>query len=219
MIATFLDTEVSFFHYLTRRATIEDQITFTGDEQDLLSMYLTNGFCIDAAKIAGRHVMFNNADSPIRVRKVARGDRTAVDTPGVLLPPMWSLIAKEIYGSGDRGRFAMLEVIMNQRPDLLAGLAQRVRNWKSGAGKKGDLMHVSYAVGGRVFMLVVALLKNLPLDARDWLDGSRKIALGLAVETGATDCVVLCKVRRSPSLTYDGISFFRFGPFRGVVTQ
>jgi hypothetical protein len=132
---------------------------------------------------------------------------------------MWRLIAKEICGSGDRGRFAMLEVIMNQRPQALAGLAQKVRSWKGGAGKRGDLMYGHYAVGGRVFMLVVALSKNLPLDARDWLDSSRKIALGLAVETGATDCVVFCKVRRSLSPTYDGISFFRFGPNPGKATQ
>ncbi|MGO8506652.1 hypothetical protein AB9F35_35590, partial [Rhizobium leguminosarum] len=43
MIAKFLDTEVSFVHYLTRRATLEDLIQIEGDEQDYLSLYLTNG--------------------------------------------------------------------------------------------------------------------------------------------------------------------------------
>jgi hypothetical protein len=46
-----LDTEVSFFHYLTRRATLEELVDFDGDEQDILSMYLINGLCIDPDKI------------------------------------------------------------------------------------------------------------------------------------------------------------------------
>jgi|GEM_PF-6445968 len=46
MIAKHLDNEVSFSHYLSRRYTIENLLDFVGDEQDLLSMYLTNGFCV-----------------------------------------------------------------------------------------------------------------------------------------------------------------------------
>ena len=215
MIATFLDTEVSFFHYLTRRSTIEDMITFDGDEQDLLSMYLTNGFCIDAEKVSGHHIIFKNADAPVRGRKQARSDRTKVDTLGIRLPPKWRLIAEEIYMSENRGRFAMLEVIMNQPPPALAEMARRILRWKSGGGKKSDLVYIHYAVGRRVFVLAFTLLKNPPLDNRDWLDGSREIARGLVAKTGCTDCVVLCATRRSPSLTYDGISFFRFQPGSG----
>lgn len=44
MIAKHLDSEVSFGHYLSRRYSIESLLDFIGDEQDLLSMYLTNGF-------------------------------------------------------------------------------------------------------------------------------------------------------------------------------
>ena len=53
LVWRYLDTEVSFFHYLTRRATLEDVVDFEGDEQDILSMYLINGLSIDSERIAG----------------------------------------------------------------------------------------------------------------------------------------------------------------------
>ena len=44
MISRYLDSEAAAQHYLTRRATLEDVLNFEGDQQDLLSLYLTNGF-------------------------------------------------------------------------------------------------------------------------------------------------------------------------------
>lgn len=43
MIEQVLDSQISFAHYLSRRAVLENQVPFDGDEQDLLSLYLTNG--------------------------------------------------------------------------------------------------------------------------------------------------------------------------------
>src|SRR3569623_1285042 len=83
MIAARVDTELSFFHYLTRRGTIEELISFHGDEQDLLSMYLVNGFQLDLEALAGRPVMFGMADAPVRGPKMPRQDRTEFATPGV----------------------------------------------------------------------------------------------------------------------------------------
>ena len=63
MLSERLDTEISFLHYLTRRATADDVLDFVADEQDLLSLYLTNGFepprvcrrliCLSYAAMAG----------------------------------------------------------------------------------------------------------------------------------------------------------------------
>src|SRR3546814_12455166 len=102
MIAAHLDTEVSFFHYLTRRATIEEQISFDGDEQDLLSMYLVNGFQLDADALAGRQVRFGMADAPVRGPKVTREDRTEFATPGVELPSSWRRDAAELSASDNQ---------------------------------------------------------------------------------------------------------------------
>ena len=54
LIWRYLDSEISFFHYLTRRATLEDLLEFEGDEQDILSTYLINGLFIDPENLQGR---------------------------------------------------------------------------------------------------------------------------------------------------------------------
>jgi len=210
MIATFLDTEISFFHYLTRRSTIEEVIKFLGDEQDLLSMYLTNGFNIDTQNIAGRHIIFKNADALVRTQKEARRDKMVFETPGVFLPPMWRLIAEELYLSGHHRRFAMLEIILNQDPSALAGVARRVRNWKGGCGGKDHIAFIRRPIGRRTFVLAFALLKQPPSGFEDWHESARQIALNAAAGTGGTDCIVLYRSRSSRSLTFDGVSFFRF---------
>jgi len=66
MISERLDTEVSFLHYMTRRAAADDVFNFVADEQDLLSMYLMNGFLIDARALHGRQVTFLQADAAVR---------------------------------------------------------------------------------------------------------------------------------------------------------
>ena len=64
-----LDTEVSFFHYLTRRATLEELIDFEGDEQDILSVYLVNGLCINPEEVKGRKLRFLEIDGIVRTEK------------------------------------------------------------------------------------------------------------------------------------------------------
>ncbi|WP_186397202.1 hypothetical protein [Stappia sp. TSB10GB4] len=51
MICRYLDTELAVQHYLTRRSSIDDLIEFEGDEQDILSLYLTNGLYLDRTEL------------------------------------------------------------------------------------------------------------------------------------------------------------------------
>jgi hypothetical protein len=69
LIWRYLDTEISFFHYLTRRATLEDLLDFEGDEQDILSMYLINGLCIKSEEVKGKKVRFLEIDEIVRTEK------------------------------------------------------------------------------------------------------------------------------------------------------
>ena len=62
----------------------------------------------------------------------------------------------------------------------------------------------------RVFVVGVLMTREPPLDARLWADRARNIGYDLAKRFGATDCVIILKVRRSRFLTFDGIIFFRF---------
>lgn len=211
MISERLDTEIAFLHYMTRRATADDVMDFVGDEQDLLSMYLRNGFVLDARALDGRQVTFLQADEPVRGRASPRADRREFATPGITLPPMWALIAKEIYAADDRHRFDILLTILNQSPATLAGIAATVRRWRNGGGKgAGNTLSARMVVGDRVFVVGVHMANEHPEDAEAWTDQSRFIGHDLAEKLGATDCVVVLKTRRSRLPTFDGISFFRF---------
>ena len=212
MIAAYLDTEVAFFHYLTRRATIESVIQFLGDEQDLLSVYLTNGFQIDAEALKGTRVIFGMADAPVRGLKTPRNDRGVPDAIGVQLPASWQLIVNEIYGSRNRHRFDMIETIFNQHPANLKGIELKVRNWRSGAGKAGALI-VSTEIGGRIFAIAVILSKKIFLSEAEWHAFARERAREVHEELQTTECVVLLRHRKSSSVTYDAISFFRMGKY------
>ena len=208
MLATHLDTELSFFHYLTRRATIETQISFNGDEQDLLAMYLTNGFAIDPDALEGRQVMFTMADGAVRGPREPRSDRRSFDTHGIRLSPYWRLVAKEIHDEGGRHKFDILETLLNQSPSALHGVEQRIRRFRSGGGG-GQMMFVRSRIGERVFVLVMLPSKHGYENAEEWTNASRAAAYFGGDQAGATDCVVLLRVRRSPATTFDAISFFR----------
>jgi hypothetical protein len=211
MISARLDTEVSFLHYLTRRATADDVFDFIADEQDLLSMYLTNGFAVDPRGLEGRQVMFLQADAAVRGRASPRKDRREFATPGITLPPMWMLIAKEIYSTAHRHRFDILISILNQQPGTLEGIFRTVRRWRSGGGRgAGNTVSTRAVIGDRIFVVAVHMAKEHPVNERSWADQSRFIAYDLAEKLGASDCVVILKSRRSRIPTFDGISFFRF---------
>jgi hypothetical protein len=211
MLSERLDTEIAFLHYLTRRATADDVLDFVADEQDLLSLYLTNGFAVDTRGLEGRQVLFLQADAAVRGRASPRVDRREFATPGIDLPPMWSLIAREIYESENRHRFDILISILNQLPGSLHAIAQKAQRWRAGTGaKNGDTAVCRMKIADRVFVVGVHMAKEPPVDERSWADTARIIGYDLARRFGATDCVVILKVRRSRFLTFDGISFFRF---------
>jgi hypothetical protein len=179
-----------------------------GDEQDLLSVYLTNGFQIDSEALKGTRVVFGMADAPVRGLKTARENRGVPNAIGVQLPGSWQLIVNEIYGSGSRHRFDIIETILNQHPANLKGIERKVRGWRAGTGKAGALS-VSTKIGDRTFALVVILWKEIFLSEAEWHSFARERAR----EVQATECVVLLRQRKSSSLTYDAISFFRMNRF------
>jgi hypothetical protein len=210
IIERFLDTEVSFFHYLTRRATIEELMDFDGDEQDLLSMYLINGLCVDKASLSGKKVKFLDADSVVRRPRKARSDRTEVEIHGVSLSPMWAATVQELYSdSQNRHRFDIIQTILNQYPPALKDMERRIRRWRRGRGIDGDVMIADYDIGDQKFVVVVHLMKQSP-SYDEWRERSRNIAYGLP-SVGTTDCSVFLRVRKSKEKTFDGVSFFRMG--------
>jgi hypothetical protein len=212
LIWRYLDTEVSFFHYLTRRATLEELVEFEGDEQDILSMYLINGLCIDPEKVHGRQLRFLNVDGIVRTGKTPRRDRTEFEVFGIPLSSYWRSTLEEIYRDTSlRHRFDILQVVLNQNPHTLAGITQHVQKWKRGlrSEKKGDLLLVSNTIGKRVFVLAYHLTKR-SMTVEEWTERSRTIARNAAAAAfKASDCAVILRIKKSKENTYDALSFHR----------
>ena len=212
LIWRYLDTEVSFFHYLTRRATLEELVDFEGDEQDILSLYLINGLCIDPAKVQGRRLSFLNVDGPVRTGKTPRHERTEFEIFGIPLSYYWRSTLKEIYRDADlHHRFDIIQIVLNQDPYVLAGIEKHVQKWKRGlvSEKKGDLLFARNTIGSRVFVLAYHLTK-WSMTAEEWSERARSIACDAAAAIfEASDCAVILRVRKSREDTYDGLSFHR----------
>jgi hypothetical protein len=212
----YLDTEISFYHYLTRRATLEDLVNFEGDEQDILSTYLVNGLCLNPETIEGRRITFLEMDHAVKEDRAARSDRTEFHVYGVPLARYWEKVLEEIYKDKELiHRFDIIQCILNQDPHFLAEMDRRVRRWRSGlGGKNHDIILCRYTIGRRVFVLGYYLSKY-PMDNEEWRERSRTVAVaqrGDGTSHGATDCVVLLRCKRSREQTIDGASFFRLLP-------
>jgi hypothetical protein len=129
----YLDTEISFYHYLTRRATLEDLIDFEGDELDILSTYLANGLCLNQENIKGRKIIFLEMDHSVKEDKTPRSDRTEFHVYGIPLTRYWEMVLKEIYRDEEqRHRFDIIQCILNQDPFALAGIDRRGYRWRHG---------------------------------------------------------------------------------------
>lgn len=211
MIVRFLDSEVSLIHYLTRRATLEQILDFEGDEQDILSAYLTNGLWANQEALDGRRIVFFASDSLVRRPKTSRADRTVVELHGISLSPLWEAVLRELYrDDAQRHRFDIINVILNQMPPQLAELERKIRRFRRGVpSPEGDVSYVTFPIGSKVFALAIHLLKKLP-DRQEWHEMGRNVAADLMPEAGSVECAVFLFVRRSRHTTFDGASFYRF---------
>ena len=215
-ISRFLDSEVSFGHYLTRRYSIEKIMNFHGDERDLLSMYLTNGFCIDESTKGRIPYLFKNADTLAQQEKVPRSERANADVIGVNLPGFWKSLVKKIY-IGDpqfeRYKFDILFTLLNQSPQDLDFLQRRILNWRSGAGGKSKRDEYSkFSIDNRQFVFSVYLFDVRKVSSQFELKNAcRQLAEKFCKDfCGISDCLVLRFNRRTNPITYDGIYFARF---------
>ena len=212
LIWRYLDTEVSFFHYLTRRSTLEEMVDFEGDEQDILSIYLINGLSINTDEVKGRQLRFVNVDGIVRSKKTPRIDRTEFEIFGIPLSHYWQSTLEEIYRDTSlRHRFDILQVVLNQHPNVLAGIERQLRKWKRGlmSKKQGDIIVVRNTIGRRVFVLAYHLTKH-PMLEGEWAERARTIARNAAAALfDASDCAVVLRIKKSEERTYDGVSFHR----------
>lgn len=212
MLWRHLDTEISFFHYLTRRATLESVVEFEGDEQDLLSLYLTNGFRIDAEKMKGRRLQFFDFDRVVRVEKTPSEDRARFQIIGVPLSWYWTEVVKEIYqNTSMRHRFDIIQVILNLPVESLSGIEDVGRRWKTATSgrKEGDILFAKVEIGLRTFVVAYYLTKQI-FTEDSWRERSRAVVREVSAGLfGGSDCVSFLRWKKSKHKTFDGVSFHR----------
>ena len=211
MIVTFLDSEVSLIHYLTRRSTLEQVFDFHADEQDLLSTYLYNGLAIDGEALQGRKIVLFMSDAAVRTQKTPRKDRTVVELHGVELSPLWAEIVREVYhDKGQRHRFDIINVILNQSPPALMEIEKRIRRYRRGVPHKGeDTFVIKYPVGRKAFTLAVHL-EPRPIDPLEFQDFGRNLTLELLEEGNGVECATFLFVRKPVLRTFIMGSFYRY---------
>ena len=204
--------EVSFFHYLTRRVMIEDIVSFMGDEQDILSLYLINGLCLHRDRIGDQTLMFRDVDHLVRQDKTPQNDRSLCTIHGPKLPYYWRTLVEEVYVSDHRRRFDIIQVVLNQDPHGLSGIAGLIVDWKNGrkTSKNREVMLARMDVGRRTFVIAVYLAqRKLPLAENSTNALARSLLKRPTSGSMPLDVVVITKVRKSKHWAFDGISFFR----------
>jgi hypothetical protein len=212
MMARYLDSELSFQHYLTRRQNLDELIDFDGDEQDVLSMYLINGLYIDPTTTQGRRVMFFESDNMVRTNKIPRQDRREPIILGVDLSPIWVSVVRELYADKkQRHRFDIINVILNQYPPALKELERNIRRFRRGTPRKdGDAIIIRNSIGKQTFVLACYLAKVMPVP-EEWQKTARSFVGMFSEEDKVIECSAFIFCRRSKEITFDGVSFYRYG--------
>jgi hypothetical protein len=176
-------------------------------------MYLINGLCIDPANLEGQQLRFLNVDGVVLTGKTPRHNRSEFEIFGIPLNYYWRSTLEEIYrDAGIRHRFDIIQVVLNQDPQALAGIAEHVKKWRRGLAseRNRDVLLVRSTIGKRVFVLAYHLTKR-SMTAEEWVDRGRLIARNAAVALfEASDCAVFLWIKKSKNNTFDALSFHRF---------
>ena len=185
---------------------------FEGDEQDILSLYMINGLCIDQKEVEGRQLRFLNIDGVVRTGKIPRRDRTEFEIFGIPLNYYWRSTLEEIYRDTSlRHRFDILQVVLNQDPHALAGICTACAEVEARAGNQKEWRRLGYTQFDwqAGFVLAYHLTKRF-MTAEEWVERSRTIARDAAAEIfEASDCAAILRIKKSKEETFDAISFHR----------
>jgi len=93
-----LATRAERIHYLSRRAELERQVSYQGDEMDLLGTYLANGFDLGIAE--GIHMALTGMSGPIDEYYQAQQLGLVTDKPQRKLTKWWRDIIQQFETRG-----------------------------------------------------------------------------------------------------------------------
>jgi hypothetical protein len=146
IIAQLLRNEIELFHYLTRRAQIEHELHYRGDEMDLLAFYLETAFNITGESQEGKPlaislILKSKELDPYFTGRIAgrkvekpRLDLTSWwrDILGALVerkPHRWAEVGFALLNVAKADQVRLEQLIQEQAAEIRQGLAKPRHNW------------------------------------------------------------------------------------------
>lgn len=96
IVFDILKTTPEKIHYLKRRAELEANADYKGDELDLLGFYLKTGFNIGESEFDGTHLLLTEMSKPIDVYYEALEEKIYLEKPQLKLTKWWLDICQKI---------------------------------------------------------------------------------------------------------------------------
>lgn len=96
IVFDILKTTPEKIHYLKRRAELEKNADYKGDELDLLGFYLKTGFNIGESEFDGTHLLLTGMSKPIDTYYEALEEKIYLEKPRLKLTRWWVDICQKI---------------------------------------------------------------------------------------------------------------------------
>lgn len=96
IVFDILKTTPEKIHYLKRRAELEANADYKGDELDLLGFYLKTGFNVGESEFDGVHLLLTGMSKPIDVYYEALEENIYLEKPQLKLTKWWLDICQKI---------------------------------------------------------------------------------------------------------------------------
>lgn len=224
IIAHLLRNEIELFHYLTRRAQIEHELNYRGDEMDLLAFYLETAFNITGESQEGKPLAIGLTlkSKELDPYFTARFAGRKVDKPRLDLTTWWrdilrALVERNPHRWTEIG-FALLNVAKADQVRLEELFQEQAADMRRGLTKPRDgWMVLKTGPGNRAYGLVV-----FPYGEVNRTQRNNMIDSILADAAGADEMlgVVCIGVRaRKPGYPYDVLAYLPGEEVRKIRSQ
>lgn len=194
IVFDILKTTPEKIHYLKRRAELEANADYKGDELDLLGLYLKTGFNIGEAEFDGTHLLLTEISKPIDVYFEALEEKVYLEKPHIKLNKWWIDICqkiqdRELYQWSDIANI-LLNVSYNEQEQLLNKFKTITKNVHKNWRVKNHLCSIIMTPHKhRKDALAIFAFKEQHKDKR--YDGMENIASQIFAEAHIDRCLII----------------------------
>ncbi len=201
--------EVERCHYLSRRAELERNASYTADELDLLALYLKNRFNIGDDEYDGNHHSWYGLSNTLRyVHDEHRGVR--LFSPSAATTPFWARLLNSLEKRRPEGwtRFGhrLLNVDIAQQKQIEKLMKKGV---KKTSGKPHLFFHSGLTFGAHKKMQTIAVAVGAPVPPEQFEHNLVACSDSALEQGGQDDVLILYWFTPRTSEPYDFIGVFK----------